>query len=228
MRIHLTYIGIIAGCVMLVLFLFDRLQKSKDEIRQKESIIAEKESVIQYHINENGRIVAEKVAAQASVKELAEAYPALKEELKREFDVQIKNMKAYIRNEFEARGSGVSHITNNYYDTATQQTVHKLDFDDGYLKFIAKIDSTSKAQSEYQYRDTITTVIHSQKKWFLGNETLMASSKLSNPASKVTQSTNLLVKHRDKRWNVSVGAYYDPLIQSYGVGILAGYSLIKF
>jgi hypothetical protein len=228
MRLHLTYLGVVAILVMVCIFLASQWIHSAGVIKEQASIISEKTAQIEYHVNDKGKIIAEKVAAEATVKEFSKAYPEIVKELKEDFDVEMKRMKAYIRNEFEARGSGMSSITNNYYDTATKKNVQRLEFNDGYLRFSAQLDSTSKARSEYQYMDTITTVVHSEKKWFLGSEKLYASSKLNNPAAKVTSTTNLLVKHRDKRFVIAMGVYGDPILKRYGIGITAGYALIKF
>lgn len=227
MNKYLPYILIVA--VLAALFFASQWFRSKKILNEKESIIAEKNAQIEYHINNKGRIVAEKVAAEASVKELKEAYPHLVKELKEDFQVEMKRMKAYIKNEFEARGSGMSSITNNYYDTATNTIGKNLHFSDGYLDFNSMFaDSARFAYSTYTYTDTIKTVIHGKKKWVFGNEKIFASSTLSNPSAKVTGTTNLLVNHRDKRWVVSAGIYGDPLRKQYGVGLHLGYALFKF
>jgi hypothetical protein len=228
MKLHLTYLGLLAAVILLCIFFASQWIHSTGVIKEQASIISEKTAQIEYHINDKGKIVAEKVAAEASLKELSKAYPELAKELKEEFGVEMKRMKAYIRNEFEVRGSGMSSITNNYYDTATEKNVQRLEFNDGYLDFNALIDSTNHALSLYSYRDTIRTVLHTEKKWFFGNEKLFATSSLNNPSAKVTSTTNLLVKHRDKRWVVSAGIYGDPLLRQYGVGLHFGYALIKF
>jgi hypothetical protein len=234
MRLHLTYLGLIAALILLCIFFISQWVHSAGVIKEKDSIIAEKTAQIEYHVNDKGKIVAEKLAAEASLKELSKAYPDLARELKKDFDVKMKQMKAYIRNEFEARGSGMSNITNNYYDTAKNQFTRRLNFDDGYLRFESSIDSSNHALSTYSYRDTATTVIHTKKKWFMGSESLYASTSFGNPVAKTMNTTNLLVKHRDKRWVVSAGVSWAPVsaegwnARQFVPTVTFGYALIKF
>jgi hypothetical protein len=234
MRQHLTYLGLIALLILVCIFFASQWIHSAGVIGEQKSIIAEKTAQIEYHVNEKGKIIAEKVAAEASLKELSKAYPDLARELKDDFDVKMKQMKAYIRNEFEARGSGMSNITNNYYDTITKKNVQRLEFNDGYLDFSALIDSTNHALSTYVYSDTVRTVIHTKKKWFMGSEKLYASSSLSNPSARVNGTTNLLLKNRDKRWVVSAGVSWAPVsaegwnARQFVPTVTFGYALIKF
>lgn len=228
MKLNLTLAVLTCLIAILLTLTYAALLKQKDLNQQKDSIINEKEAKIQYHINENGRIVAEKVAAEASVKEITKAYPQLAHQLQRDFDIKIKNLKTYIRNEFEVRGSGEAQVTNKYYDTARTATYRKLNFSDGYLSFESFIDSTNTAMASYSYRDTVTTTIYSKKKWLFGKERIYGASTFANKNAKSNVATNILVKARDKRFVIMVGGYYDPFKKQYGTGIHLGYSLIRF
>jgi hypothetical protein len=225
--LYLVVIGVLVGASF---FFYDQWQKSLETVRQKESIITEQSAEIKYRKTKEERIIATKDAAVLSSQEIAKAYPQVIEQLKKEFDIKLKDVRAYIRNEFEARGQGVSTITNYYVDSAGNKIdSRELLFDDGYLMFRSVLDSSSHAMSTYVYRDTISTILSTKKKWFLGNEKMYASSMLQNKNALVTGSTNLMVStYRDKRWTLSAGAYYDPIRQDYGLGIIFGYALIKF
>lgn len=231
MKRDVIYLIVIACLLALGFFFYDRWQKLREINTQKDTIIAEQNDSIRHRTNEYGRVVAEKLAAQATAKQLAEAYPQLEKELKDEFDIKIRDLKSYIRNQITARGQGQASVVNNYYiDSAGNKIATRdLRFADGYLDFRSTIDTTSLANSTYTYTDTIVTAIHSRKKWFLGKESLYASSSLKNPNARVTASTNLLVDDvRDKRFVIYVGAGYDPFAQQATINIGLGYALIKF
>lgn len=203
----------------------------KSDLESKTSIIEEKTAEIAYRTSETGRIIAEKVAAEATAKHFAEAYPQLAEELKKEFEIKLKDVKAYVRNEIMAQGKGEGTTVNNYYtdSTGVKRLKQEISIDDNYLRLEAIILDTNRYTYNYIYTDTITTVISAKRKWFLGNEKLFATSSLRNPNAKVTGTTNILIKdHRDKRFVLSAGAYYDPFRQNYGLGVHFGYALIKF
>lgn len=231
MNRDIIYLIVIACLLGLGFFFYDRWQKLREVNQQKDSIIAEQNDTIRHRINQFGKVVAEKLAAQATARQLAEAYPQLEKELKDEFDIKIRDLKSYIRNEITARGQGQASVTNNYYidSLGNKIATRDLRFNDGYLDFRSTIDSTSLANSVYIYTDTIVTAIHSKKKWFLGSEKLFASSMLKNPNARVSASTNLLVDdYRDKRFVIYVGAGYDPFNNRPVISAGIGYAIFKF
>lgn len=219
--------GLAAACVILYL----RNQNLRSDVAGKSSIINEKNAEIAYRTSETGRIIAEKVTAEATAKHFAEAYPQLAEEIKKEFDIKLKDVKAYVRNEIRAQGKGEGSTVNNHYtdSTGVKRFSQELHVSDNYLRLDAVILDTNRFSYRYVYADTITTVISAKRKWFLGNEKLFATSSLRNKEAKVMGSTNILIKdHKDKRFVLSAGAYYDPFRQDYGFGVHFGYALIKF
>lgn len=225
------------AAIAMLLFLFVFLQLRYEHERQKNSqlntVISEKNDSLHYHRNEQGRLIAEKVAAEVRYQDLQKAYPEIAESIRKEFDLKLKDVKVFIRNEFAARGEGKgSVVTNNYYDSTTHRTIRFKDFsmDDGYLKFDTRLyDSLSSALYSYIYSDTSNTVVHSKKKWLFGKEQLYSSTMFSNPNAKVVNSTNVLINnYRDKRFNISIGVYGDPFRMTWGPAVTVGYSLIKF
>lgn len=216
MKTHLYYLSGIIGLAVLVYILWSQLESSKSALRQANSVIAEKNAEIQYRTNREGRIIAEKQAAEIRAKELEKMYPQVYDEIKKDFDLKIKNLRAYIKNEFEARGSGTGEVTHNhYYDSAENRVVRFRDFkmDDGYLKFKTRLyDSLSNALYEYVYSDTASTVIDARKKWLFGKEQLYASTMFKNPNAKITGTTNILVNnYRDKRLSFGISAGWGVL-----------------
>lgn len=231
MNLHGRYLLIIALLIGLLFFLYDRWLAASDIAHQRESIITEKNDEIEYRKTKEQRLIADKKAAEITTAELAKSYPKLAEEIKKDFDIKLKDIRAYIRSEFEARGSGNSVVTNNHYYDSLGNKIDYLDVkvSDGYLDFQARVYDSLNAPYEYLYQDTISTVVSTRKKWFLGSEHLYASSMFKNKNAKVTGMTNVLIKnHRDKRWVISAGVAYNPFDNSFYPAVHAGYALIKF
>lgn len=232
MKRDTIYFIIIAILLFATGFFATRWMRAKKSSEDKDSIIAEKNDTIRYHINDKGRIVAEKNAAVASSKEIAKAYPQLEKELKDDFDIKIKNLKAYIRNEIIASGGGKASVTNNYYTDSAGNKVEYRDvkFSDGYLKFESTVfEGLDFGESKYTYQDTIVTAIHSKKNWIFGRERLLAVSSLRNPNARVSSTTNILIdNYRDKRFVIYGGVGYDPFNNRPAITVGVGYAIFKF
>jgi hypothetical protein len=226
----ITAVLFIALSGMLAL-LGTALIKLKKENDYKESVISELTDSIRYSKTNEGKVIAEKSAALLSHNDVSQAYPSVLKKLE-EMDIRLKNMRAYMQSQFSAHGSGQGTINNHFHVDSTGRQVRFKEFsmNDGYLFFRTTLyDSLLQSTYDYSYTDTITTVIRSKKKWFLGNEKLYASSVLQNPNAKVTGATNLLIdSYKDKRWYVGVGASYNPLTNTFGPSVNAGYILFKF
>lgn len=225
---------IVVSFILILMLLSLWLATSRENIeKQLRSVIAEKNDSIRYHKNDNGKILAEKLAAEIRAKDLEKMYPEVAAELERSFDIKIKNLKAYIKNEFSAQGAGTGSVNiHNHYDSLTKKTIRFRDFDmdDGYLTFNTRLyDSLSSSLYKYTYSDTAQTVISSKRKWLFGKEQLYATTMFSNPNSKITGTTNILIKnHRDKRFAVMVGAGYDPFQTKPTVMVGLGWTILKF
>lgn len=225
-------ISVIALLIVAIIVMKARLDDAEFASQRKDTIIAEKSAVIEYHVTENGRLVASKLAAEATAKEALAAYPEIVEKLQRDFDVKIKDVKAFVQTSFQAQGTGETTITNNYYQDSTGNKVRSrlLTFDDPYLHFETTLfDSLTSSMATYIYTDTITMSFHSKRRWLLGKETLYASAMLGNPKAKVLSTTNVLIKEaRDKRIFIGPAVMYDPFSQRWSAGITIGYGLLKF
>lgn len=233
MKKYLPYLpyAVILILLLLVGFMFQRINKLSETVKNKDSIIAEKNDSLEYRRNESGRLVAEKLAAEASYKEIREAYPRLAAELKADFDVKMKDLKAYVRNEIQASGSGNAEVHNHYTTDSTgkRYPYWELKASDGYLNFSADVIDSLHAPYKYSYQDTIVTVVHTKKKNWFAKEKLFTSSSLSNPNAKSVNSTSLLVSdYKDKRWVVWAGVGYDIINTQPMLGVGIGYALIKF
>lgn len=215
---------------LLVIWLIHEVRTYKKKEESYRSIIKEKDAIISYRENKEGKLIAEKDAAVGSYKQLAEAYPQIAESIQKDFDIKLKNLKAYMQAEFEVHASGNSTITHNYYTDSAGNKVEyfKLKASDGYLDFNADVYSPKNAPYTYSYTDSIQYTISTDKKWFLGNERLLASGKLSNPGAKITNTTSYLVEnYKDKRFYLGAGMSYG-LDGRFVPSIHIGYALIKF
>lgn len=232
MKTHAVYVLIISGLIVALIFLYNQIRELKSINEMRESVIAEKNAEIQYWINKDGKTVSEKQAAELRVRDIEQMYPKIYASIQKDFDIKIKDLKAYIENEFAAQGSGAGSVTHNHYYDSAGRKIRFRDFsmDDGFLKFETRLfDSLSTSLYKYTYTDTAKTAFHVKKKWLFGKEELFASTIFSNPNAKIQSTTNILVNnYRDKRWVISVGIYVDPILRNYGLGINAGYALIKF
>jgi hypothetical protein len=214
--------------IALVVSLGNVGQRYLQDRQSHESILSEKNATIEYYRTQTGRLVAEKNAAVLRSRDLEKAYPEIYKALKTDFDIKTKDLKAYIRSEIQATGSGTADIINNDYHYGVKQGA-QLRVNDNYLKLEATVLDSLHASYSYTYSDTIQQAISIRKKWFLGRETLYGSAMLSNPSAKVVGSTNISIdNYRDKRFGLGVGVFYDPFTNSPRVGIGVTYNLIKF
>ena len=232
MKTHAIYIAGLSILLGIVVFLVLRLERANGEIDRKDSIIAEKNAEIEYKTSETGKIVAEKIAAEATAKEALEAYPEIVNQIKREFDIKTRDLKAFVQASFHAQGHGEASVVNNYYTDSTGQKIKakQFTFKDDYLFFESTIfDDKDKADSRYTYSDSISMAFHVKRKWRLGKETLYASASLGNPNAKVTSSTSVLIKEaKDKRFFIGPMGGYDPFQGRFFLGVGVGYALFKF
>lgn len=211
-------------------FLADRLEKVSEASKRKDTIISEKEAQITHWKTESGRQAMEKDAAIASAQEFRDAYPKLAEELKKEFDVKVKDLKAYVRAEFQARGEGTGSVSNTYYVDSTGQRYKEFKMDDGYLNFRTTLfDSLTNAPYEYTYTDTLTYGFSVKKKWFLGKERLYGFGGLRNPQARINASTNVLIDDfKDKRFSIGPYVGYSFTQNRVDFGVSLQYGLFKF
>jgi hypothetical protein len=234
MKTYAPYIAI-ALLILIAGYFYIEWTTARHEADRKQSALDEKNDSISYWKNGYGQQVAEKTVAQLEAKEIREAYPKLADDIEKKFDIKLKKVLAVIYNEFEARGTGEGLITNNhYYDSSSRKQVRFRDFnmDDGYLKFNTRLyDSLSNALYTYSYRDTATTVFHSDKKWWqiFKPEHYLASTVFNNPNAKLTGTTNIMVKgYREKRFGIGPSVGYDPFRNEWNVSVSIHYDLIKF
>jgi len=213
----------LALLIVVLLFLYAWNLRSK--LESATSVLQEKEAQIGYFKANSGKVVAEKPAAQISKADLKEHYADLSKDL-RDMKIKLSRLDAILKAAIEAKGEGVVTIVRDTVRVPgmPQALSDSLFIDDGYLSLKAAIPGRYR----YFYQDSIVMAISGKKKWVFGNEVLYGSARLSNPNARATSLTSVLMKHRDKRFVISLGANYDPFSNRLSPGIHAGYALIKF
>lgn len=230
MKTHIYYITALTIAGFIIFYFYDKDRKSQAREKQYQSVITEKDAVIKYHVNDKGKIIAEKEASQISTKEFLDAYQSEAERLRNDMDIRTKNLRAYIQASFDAKGQGTGSVINNYYDSAGHKMLTRhFTMTDGYLTFNAIIDSTAKSNYVYDYQDSLIYAFHVKKKWLLAPEKFYGSGMLSNKNAKITNATNVLINdYKDKRWVISAGVGYDPFSNQFRPVVSLGYALFKF
>jgi hypothetical protein len=226
---YLPYIAIIA-LLFISSFLANQLRRKSAESDRKDTIISEKNDSVHHWKTQSGRNAVDKLAAEATAKEFQNAYPAFADELKKEFNVEIKDLKAYVRAEFEAHGQGQGGISNTYLVDSSGHRYKEFKMDDGYLAFRTMLfDSTSVSPYNYTYGDTLTYGFKIKKRWFLGDDKLYGFGGLRNPNARIKKATNVLIKDfKDKRFSVGPFVGYGFIGKQIEIGVSLQYSLIKF
>lgn len=246
---HYIYLPAFAIIAFIVIFLKGALDDKQREVKSLLSANSEKDAKIEKITNALGEEIFRKQAAEVRIKDLENAYPQLAATLEKQFDIKIKNLKAYIENQFVAHGTGTGTITNNHYhyDSATGTASDSLKYkmNDGFLSYNVNFElkfkdkfTITQSPYHYQYSDTAKTVIASNKKFFQfwKNEKLFATTKFSNPNTSLVGATNILVDdYKDKRWSIGIGAGWGLIITNDGtvevgwyLGPNVSYTLFKF
>lgn len=229
---HSTYILIIAALAFLTFHFYERLQSQRRNNDITKAILREKTDSISYWKNKHGQVVSEKAAAEIRTKDFEEHYQQDVKRLKEELNISTKELKAYVKAQFAAQGTGSTTIVHNHYTDSTGAQVVKpvFNIDDGYLALDAAING-NQVDYNYTYNDDFIYAFHTKKDWFFGKEKLYGSGRLSNPNARITNATNVLINnYRDKRWVISAGVSYLPFLPESPVqlSVTFGYALIKF
>lgn len=225
---HTYYIAIIIILLIPIGYSISIIQDQQQRLHDKDTQLNEHTAEISYRKSKEGKLIADKLAAETRANDLATAYPALAQTISKEMDIKLKNLRLAMQAEFTAHGEGMSSITNNYYDSAGTKVLRRqLQFDDGYLGFHADLTS---GVSKYDYTDTLTYAFNMCGRWW-ERKKLYGSGMLQNKQAKITGSTSVMVKeYKDKRWGIGpyigYGVGRDGLQTNFGISIQ--YSLIKF
>jgi hypothetical protein len=224
-----AYIFLIMAGV--IAFLLWRLNRVAGKLERTDSVLSEKTDSIRYWKSRSGKTVASKTAAEISPREIDKHYQDISAELK-DMRIKLSQVRAVLKASIEATGEGKVIIVRDTifapgYVPFIQDSVF---IDDSYLRLKAQVipgTNESYLAYKYTYSDTVLWAAYDKKKWIFGNERLYADFRLSNPNARAVNMTSVLIRQRDKRFNVSIGAGYDPFTNQVRPGIYLGYSLIR-
>jgi hypothetical protein len=221
-----SYIFLIMAGV--IAFLIWRLNRVSGKLERTDSVLGEKSDSIRYWKSRSGKTVASKTAAEISAKDLEKHYSSLAADL-RDLKVKVSSLKAVLKASIEATGAGQVRIVRDTIRLTGGAVMQRdsLFFEDGYLNLLALVNPGIGGTCRYTYSDTVLWAAYDKKKWIFGNERLYADFRLSNPNARAVNMTSVLIRQRDKRFNVSIGAGYDPFTNQVRPGIYVGYSLIR-
>lgn len=223
---------IIAGLILILIigYLLYVIRDLRDSNKSKDSVITEQQATITYRTNKEGKLIADKQAAEARLQDFVKAYPLLAEQIK-SMGIDVKNLKAAYQAKFVVEGKGNTTIVHNHYTDSTgrkQDSTH-LNVSDGYLTFHATLYDSLHTAYKYIYQDEITVATYIKKKWFLGKKQMYSSSMLGNKNAKVTNSTDVLIKdYKDKRFSIGPYVGYDVFKNKLSGGISLQWALFKF
>lgn len=233
MKTHVIYINIIIVLLILGLLAFYMWDKARQGNAQWEQIVQAQEDTVVHYRNSYGHMVAERDAAMGSLNQLKMAYPGMIAKVEKELGIKAKNMVTALEAEFRAKGMGKVIIRR---DTVKMQADRYyvqdalVNIDDGYLKLdgTIKLDSWDSLKYTYSYSDTLITAFEVKKSLFK-KDRIRVISVLSNPNAKIVQTTGVVVHEvKPKRFVVSVGVHYDPIRNTFGPSVQAGYAFLRF
>jgi hypothetical protein len=220
------YILIMAGVIAFLIWRLNRVSSARDSAN---SALTEKSDSIRYFRSESGKQVAVKSAAEITKADLKSHYQDLASDLQ-DMKIKLNSVRAVLKAVVQSQGQGVVTIV---HDTVRVPGVAPVVLDsilinDSWLRLSGRLHN-SEFRYKYSYSDSIVMAISRKRKGWFGKDYLIGSARLSNPSARVINQTSILIKHpRDKRFNVSIGAGYDPFTNQVRPGLYIGYSLLKF
>jgi hypothetical protein len=216
---------IMAGVIAFLIWRLNRVAAARDS---SAAVLQEKEAEITYFKAQSGKTVGVKPAAEISKSDLQKHYSDMSADLK-DMKVELSRLRTAVRLQFQAIGKGEAIIVRDTIRLPglQDQATDSVFVNDGYLSLKARIGQTFRYK--YAYQDSVIVAVSGKKKWVFGNEVLQGTVKFGNPnARAINQTAVVLQGARDKRFNVSIGAGYDPLTNQVRPGIYVGYSVFKF
>jgi hypothetical protein len=221
LAVALFFVSMTLICFIIAFYFQSR------QYRSIKSLVDEKEATIREFRTVQGKTATEKVTAEVSKQDLKDHYPELTKELA-DLKIQVRQLQGILTTTIEAKGKGEVIIVRDTIRLpgAVPVILDSVKINDGYLRFKGQAKNGLFGYS-YTYQDSMTFAIARKRNWLFGKETLYGTGKLQNPNAKITNQTSLVIKNRDKRWNVSAGVGYDFYGKRVVPTVYAGYSLIK-
>lgn len=222
-------LSIIVGLLAVIVFLMISHSKLQVRFRGANSVLSEKTDSIRYWKSRSGKTVAEKPAAEISAQDFQNHYSGLAAEL-RDIKVKVSSLKALLKASIEATGSGQVRIVRDTVRLPGGAVIasEELFVEDGYLDLKATINPGIGYTYSYTYSDSILFTLSTERKWFLGKKKLIGQVRMSNPNSRSTGQTSILIRERQKRFSISAGVSYLPFENRFAPTVTAGYTLMRF
>ena len=240
LNLSLREFVLIIICLSLV-FISIKSCTDKEKLNSSyQTVLSLKNQQVQQYIDENGRLHSKILVNQSSSAVIDAVYKKQIDSISNILKIKSSSITDFNSDNIESHDNGISTYTSNIkyiHDTINGKviidtSIITLNENDGYLKFNANVYKNGKYKWNYDYKDTLTQVIHTQKYGFLNLKTkTLVDISMSNPNSKVTGISEFKINDNDKLGKFSVGPYigitYDNKIKpSFGIGIQ--YSLFKF
>lgn len=219
-------LSIIVGLLAVIAFLIWLLNRSNDKLARTDSVLSEKSDSIRYWKSRSGKTVATKQAAEITPRDLKEHYKEIAADL-RDMKVKLNSVRAVLKAVVESNGQGVPIIIRDTVRIGAESR-DSLFVNDGYLDFRSSISFTEDAGYKYTYQDSILFALVRKRKGWFGKESLYGEVRMSNPNSRSTGQTSILIRERQKRFVISAGVSYDPFGNQLVPAVHAGYALFKF
>lgn len=134
------------------------------ELRSTRSLIDAQASELLMRKNREGKLIAEKQVAEIRIKDLERSDPKFAEQLKKDFDVKLKNLRAYIAQEFKATGQGNATVWRlSGTDELTIDTTNSFVLNDTNSELTIQAQYLRKNEFYYLDRSGDTVVIKTDK-----------------------------------------------------------------
>jgi len=218
--INNKFVQIIAcGILGAAVSFFVTTHVKNKEIKQNETVIAELTGELQVTRNKAGQTLVQKQAAEAEIKVLKQAYSKDITNIKKEFGIKEKNLKAMIKASTESHYLGHSdRVDTVFVKQADSTTVPTLEGQDS-TKWINIKVALSPHMFNYAVDtyDSLTFAFGYERIKVEGKmfkrPRLMVNAKNQNPHSRITGLTTFYVVDEKPIW-VVIG----PSI-GYGIGL---------
>lgn len=223
-------IGWVAAAFAIALLLMNIRHRNQDKAEYQE-IMQEKDDTIRYHRAQTGQLIASKLAAEADRETVEQAYAADLQKIRETFQIESKNIRSFVKAQFDARGSGTTIVRDTVFIDSTGVQISERNFvlSDGYLSMAGRFRENAGLSYEYSYKDSLTIVSHFKKQGLFKPRRLYVDAAFQNQNNKITGLRNIQVSdYKDKRFGIGPYVGWDLANWRLAAGVSIHYSLIRF
>ncbi|MVT11389.1 DUF6549 family protein [Chitinophaga tropicalis] len=217
--------------VVAIFFVFLQVKSYRQETYYK-GIIAAKDDTVRTWQDEAGRWRAEATSTQVANKDLQEFFHMEAEQIRKDFNLKLKNVTGYLRANLQTSGtvtikpdSGTTVIVRN---PSGSDTAH-FRYRDHWSKFDATL-LNNKLTLDYQTRDSVAFAMSRKRRSLFGPKRAVLEGISYNPNSTIAGITGIEIKAPNYRWSIGPCAAYGWMGNRWSLftGVSVQYSLIKF